>query len=421
MPSIQIDPLVDGDLVMHSHVASDITGLTSHDAVTVTDTSSVDLTLSGQALSAAVIPGGVAHNSLGSLQGGTTGQYYHLTSAQATVVGNTSGTNSGDVTLGTNTATALSLSGQQLSLADKFVQIAGDTMTGPLMVDGSTNVVQLIVQANSTQTTNLTEWQLSDGYSLAYITPNFGFHGLYAELGGTIPGWMDTSLYINKSVGTTVYNSYAASFTYSIYNPGGAITSYGSGITLTVNVNNSGNAVNGEIYGADFTVTNYNDAVLQSAVGGLFRVWNGDGTNATMNKMTGAIYQIKVQDSTVTDVFGLKTDISIDTGTVTSVSGVYIPSATLGSGSLTYNYGVYVESVSVGTNKYAIYTNDGVNRFGDIVNTTASYQVDGVQVVSNRVVDARCDDTINSGDATTDGVIDALRDAMIAHGLIAAS
>jgi len=43
------------------------------------------------------------------------------------------------------------------------------------------------------------------------------------------------------------------------------------------------------------------------------------------------------------------------------------------------------------------------------------------QVVGSRVVDARCDDAIDSGDATTDGVIDSLRDAMIAHGLIAAS
>jgi hypothetical protein len=39
------------------------------------------------------------------------------------------------------------------------------------------------------------------------------------------------------------------------------------------------------------------------------------------------------------------------------------------------------------------------------------------------VVDARCDDTINTAamDTTTAGVIDALRDAMISHGLIAAS
>ncbi len=49
------------------------------------------------------------------------------------------------------------------------------------------------------------------------------------------------------------------------------------------------------------------------------------------------------------------------------------------------------------------------------------YKVDGVQVITNRVIDARCDDAINSGDGTTDGVIDALRDAMIAHGLIAAA
>ena len=36
------------------------------------------------------------HNSLGSKQGGTTNEYYHLTAAQATVVSNTSGTNTGD-------------------------------------------------------------------------------------------------------------------------------------------------------------------------------------------------------------------------------------------------------------------------------------------------------------------------------------
>jgi len=56
-----------------------------------------------------------------------------------------------------------------------------------------------------------------------------------------------------------------------------------------------------------------------------------------------------------------------------------------------------------------------------VLNIIGSYQVDAVQVVGNRVVDARCDDAIDSGDATTDGVIDALRDAMITHGLIAAA
>ena len=55
------------------------------------------------------------------------------------------------------------------------------------------------------------------------------------------------------------------------------------------------------------------------------------------------------------------------------------------------------------------------------VNAFGVFKVANVQVVGSRVIDARCDDALNSGDATTDGVIDALRDAMIAHGLIAAS
>lgn len=38
------------------------------------------------------------HNDLANIQGGTTNEYYHLTSAQHTVVGNTSGINTGDET-----------------------------------------------------------------------------------------------------------------------------------------------------------------------------------------------------------------------------------------------------------------------------------------------------------------------------------
>ena len=47
--------------------------------------------------------------------------------------------------------------------------------------------------------------------------------------------------------------------------------------------------------------------------------------------------------------------------------------------------------------------------------------VAGTKVVGARVIDARVDDVINSGDLVTDGVIDSLVDAMIAHGLMAAA
>lgn len=58
---------------------------------------------------------------------------------------------------------------------------------------------------------------------------------------------------------------------------------------------------------------------------------------------------------------------------------------------------------------------------GSNISITGVYKIGGTQVVGNRVIDVRCDDAINSGDATTDGVIDSLRDAMITHGLIAAA
>lgn len=114
------------------------------------------------------------HNDLSGLQGGTAGEYYHLTAARHTdltdggdstlhyhatdraranhtgtqtastisdfdtevsnntdVSANTSARHDA-VTLGTNTASALSLSGQQLSIGDVFIQLSGDEMSGKL-------------------------------------------------------------------------------------------------------------------------------------------------------------------------------------------------------------------------------------------------------------------------------------------------
>lgn len=48
------------------------------------------------------------HNTLAGLQGGTTDEFYHMTSAQNTVVGNTSGTNTGDNTVATSGDSATS-------------------------------------------------------------------------------------------------------------------------------------------------------------------------------------------------------------------------------------------------------------------------------------------------------------------------
>jgi len=54
---------------------------------------------------------------------------------------------------------------------------------------------------------------------------------------------------------------------------------------------------------------------------------------------------------------------------------------------------------------------------------TLLYKVSGTQVVGARVVDAKIDDAINAGawDATTAGVLEACRDALVTHGLVAAA
>jgi len=81
-----------------------------------------------------------------------------------------------------------------------------------------------------------------------------------------------------------------------------------------------------------------------------------------------------------------------------------------------------IQLVNAGADNLAMtLSGAGLGWFDVGVNVDEYYQVAGTQVVGARVVDARCDDAINSGDATTDGVIDALRDAMITHGLIAAA
>lgn len=69
----------------------------------------------------------------------------------------------------------------------------------------------------------------------------------------------------------------------------------------------------------------------------------------------------------------------------------------------------------------AVATWSNVTHSGFVITAGQVLTIGANQVVGARVVDARCDDSINSGDATTDGVIDSLRDAMIAHGLIAAA
>lgn len=88
-------------------------------------------------------------------------------SANIDVSANTSARHSA-ITLGTNTAAALGLSEQVLSINDVFVQISGDVMEGQLKIDGTSDTVHLIIEAYSSQTENLIE--LVNSADVPYIS-----------------------------------------------------------------------------------------------------------------------------------------------------------------------------------------------------------------------------------------------------------
>lgn len=165
---------------------------------------------------------------------------------------------------------------------------------------------------------------------------------------------------------------------------------------------------------------------------GYFGVINNSANGTITNAYGVYIYNAGVV-GTMTNRYGLSIAASAGSGTLSmgveigSLSGTQSIKTGMKinaiSGASTTNYGIHIGNVSGATNNYSIYTGTGDVRFGGLVNTTEHYEVDGTQVISNRVVDARCDDTINTSawDSTTAGVLDSLRDAMVTHGLIAAS
>lgn len=166
--------------------------------------------------------------------------------------------------------------------------------------------------------------------------------------------------------------------------------------------------------GIGFTVTAVRTTVGSSVLGLSFTGQSQAASGTTPEAVGISGNASSFGSGTVSALVGIRAQVARLSGTVTSGYAIRVIEI---STAMTNAYGVYVEAITGGTSlNYAIYTNAGLIRFGDVVNTTESYQVDGTKVVGNQGA-AIADSAVDLTELT--GKFNDLLARIRAHGLIA--
>jgi len=280
------------------------------------------------------------------------------------------------VTIGTNTASALSLVGQQLSLGDVFVQIAGDTMTGQLFIDGASNQIQLRVQGHSTQSSNLQTWETSAGsvvLSVAGTGAVTGTRQVFID-GSSDEIQLRLQAHSTQSANIATWESSAGSVLGYITGTGTIGVPAGSGGSPGLHFSSDTNTGIYDETGGDrlSLVANGQGGLTFNGTSGAWRVgmglvdplypvhiWAWHGTRGLYMVHTG---------SKTDHNYGTYLDNQSTSSTANKNKyGLYLVSTGTWNGAGAINYGLYMPDVTGGTTNYAIYTNAGPNRFGDTV------------------------------------------------------
>ena len=209
---------------------------------------------------------------------------------------------------------------------------------------------------------------------------------------GTVPSWSATPI-LNTAVAK---GTWTASGTWTI-----------PAVTLGGNMTVTGRAF--DAGAGDLTLN------TTKAFGGIYITATNDGAAGV--QLTGR--QISANPANGDFILDLRAEGL--TSTAAAVTYGYLSIGIEDVTNATYTGQVRVRLANSAADNLAMTLSGAGALWSDLSVDTLTYKVSGTQVVGARVVDARCDDAINSGDATTDGVIDSLRDAMITHGLIAAA
>ena len=189
----------------------------------------------------------------------------------------------------------------------------------------------IIVKGAASQSANLQEWQNSSAAILGHVKS-------------------DGSL----SLGTVTYTGtsgvQALMAVDARYNPTGANSGTNAGLSLSA-YTQSGNAQTmTNLFGLFFNAEHYGTNTLSNGYGLQGKINNRSSGTISLARGIYAIVQ------------------NLSSGTITNGYGVYVDrQANSGGGVFTTSYGLYINTQDRATTNYAIFTNEGLVRFGDNV------------------------------------------------------
>ncbi len=234
------------------------------------------------------------------------------------------------------------------------------TVTGGLLIDGSTDEVQQTIQGYSTQTKCLSLWEQSDGTDVACMT-NEGYIGLgKAFTNARIDIYNDTN--DTNVIGIRMRGAASQTQNY--------IQIRNSSSTDVFKVNAGGTIVGSPE--DDNEALLFEQEIGYTASSAFFRISptlraDTPGISFTSFSMLAFI----ADDSE--DLSGytggqFRTRVSSGfTGTIDVTSAIGIGSLDLPTGTVTANYGIKIQDQTAGDSNWAIFTEEGLVEFGDLV------------------------------------------------------
>jgi hypothetical protein len=374
-------PAYSGFLLDGTTGGKTVLAVTNSKTLTLTSTDSYNITFVADMTFPANAAGALTNNGAGVLSwaaaGGVaagTSQYQIYTTSANPFPGGWSdfwikGTTGGTTVLAVTNAKTLTLTSTgDFNLTVPATGTAAllataNVFTTQQMVDGTSDQIQLRVQGNSTQTTNLQTWESSAGAVLTNVTA-------------------EGKLVQNLTLATPTVATYGYDST--IYFQGGAGDISGAQRAFQVNTYLLGTG------GATNSLTGLNIGSLNSNTGTVTAVTGINGTarsNSTSGNTTqatafrGQIGTIGAGTVTQGDSFFAVAPSKTSTGNITTVAGFH--ASNQGVSGTTTSYGILLDSQSGSTTNYAIYANAGLNRLGDQLSIVGSADRIQLQVKAN--------------------------------------